>query len=151
MSEGIIIFIRRFAEIIFTNFIISGFITLLNKMEILVERGHIISVLLIGAVIFFIVNIRMFRNCYFDMGKFHKEYYIINTGAYLLFAIICTAVYFLGTGEVYTWLFSITKLIRYTVNEIDTHYSALFFHFIGLATVFLSPIGIKYVEYEVED
>lgn len=142
MNDSIIIFIRRFAELIFTCFIISGFIALLSKMGILVERGHVVFALLIGAVIFFVVNIKMQRNCYYDMGEYHKEYYIINTVAYLLFAAVCYLVYIFCSDEVYTWLFAITKWVRFTVNRIEIYLSALLFHLVGLATVFLSPAGV---------
>lgn len=120
------------------------FITLLNKIEILVERGPVILSLIIGAVIFFAVNVRMLRYCYYDMRNYRMEYYIVNMAAYLLFALVCFAVYFFCNSEVYAWLFVTTKLIRYTVVKVPILYSALFFHFIGLITIFLSPIGMKW-------
>ena len=142
LNDNIKIIIRRFAELVITCFIISGFIALLSKMGILVERKYVVVALLIGALMFFLIQVKMLRNCYYDMQQFYREYYLTNTFAYLLFVLVCYLIYFFCADEVYTWLFAITKWVRFTVNRIEIYLSALLFHAVGLACVFLSPAGV---------
>ena len=145
LRPDIIIFIRRFLELFLTNFIISSLITILYLAEILNTTNSITLALILGTVIFFAINIRMLKFCYYDMRRYTRMYYIVNTAAYLVFAFVGFAIYLSGKNVLYTWLFATTKFVKFTIDGVANPHSALLFHLIGLASVFLTPIVMKII------
>ena len=134
--------IRRFFELLLVCVAISAVITLLGVFGLLTTRNRIFFGTLAGTIAFICINISMLRNCYFDLQG-DRIYFLANISAYLIFAILSFAICFLCSNVVYAWLFSITKFARFTKAGLETHYSALIFHFIGFMTIFFSPIGMK--------
>lgn len=68
-----------------------------------------------------------------------------NITAYIIFAAAGFLTYALGSGNVYTWLFAVTKFARYMNIGITAVCSALIFHIMGLAVVFVATIGMDWV------
>ena len=65
--------------------------------------------------------------------------------AYLLFAGVTMAVYYLGSKECFTWLFAVTKFAKYLRFDINNLLSLFLFHIIGLLTVTFAPIGMSWI------
>lgn len=98
------IIIRRFLELFVTNFIVSVALTVLNIEKILSLRGALTFGAVLGIALFLAANVKMQRDCYFDLRD-KKLYYFTNISAYIAFALFGFAVYFIGGGTIYTWLF----------------------------------------------
>lgn len=114
--------IRRFFELLITNLLISLLITIANVGELLATKAELSNGLLIGTALFLFINVRMLRNCYFDLeGK--SGYYISNAIAYLFFAL--------------------TKFIKYANFQISTLASVCIFHIIGILLIFIAPLGME--------
>lgn len=139
--------IRRFFELLITNLLLSIFIITVNVVGILATKTELSFGLVTGTVVFLYINVRMLRNCYFDLdGKL--EYYTSNAIAYLLFAVLNVLSYFFVADEIYTWFFALTKFIVYTNYEISSFISLCLFHIVGIISILLSPIGMKGFIYE---
>ncbi|MBQ3038872.1 MAG: hypothetical protein IJD30_06830, partial [Clostridia bacterium] len=74
-----------------------------------------------------------------------KVYYISNTCAYLLFMAANIAVNVFVPDWLDTWLFLITKFMRFTRFEVSAATSFIIFHSIGFFIIFLAPIRMKYI------
>ncbi len=135
------IIIRRFLELFVTNFIVSVALTVLNIEKILSLRGALTFGAVFGIALFLVANVKMQRDCYFDLRD-KKLYYFTNISAYIAFALFGFAVYFIGGGTIYTWLFSVTKFAKFFSRGISVPVSAAMFHCIGLAAVLVSPLGM---------
>ena len=71
-------------------------------------------------------------------------YFLINISAYLLFAILSFVVYAFS-NEWFTWMFAITKFVRYSNAALATHYSALLFHLLGILMILFAPAKMNWV------
>lgn len=138
------VIIRRFWELFLVNTAISVFLTLLNLGEFLTGQNSLFFGMLIGITVFVTVNFRMLRCCYFDLRN-NFLYYTTNIAAYLLFALLSAFVYLLFPSEIYTWLFAVTKFLKYTNTPLAVPYSAAVFHLIGFSVIFLAPIGMRWI------
>lgn len=138
------VIIRRTMELFFASGVISVALTIMNLGGFLADQGSLILGMLVGTAVFVKVNFNMLRDCYFDLVN-NTLYYITNITAYLIFAAGGYAVYFLGSQKVYTWLFAVTKLLKYTNLDMAVPYSAAVFHCIGIAAVFAAPIGMQWI------
>ena len=97
---------------------------------------------------FTIFNFHNLRNCYFDLRN-KKLFFMLNFLSYAIFAGVNFLVLMFADNVVYTWLFSITKGLKFLY--IDLIYSVLFFHFIQLACILVSTIGMEWIFYEAEE
>lgn len=136
------IFIIRFLELLLTNAIISSIVTAMNLMEIVTTQAALYAWILMGTVVFVIINIKMMRQCYVDVGN-KDIYYLANLLACTAFAIVSVIIYLTGARALFSWLFATTKIVRTVNMEIGMKYSLLLFHTISTASVFVAPIGIK--------
>lgn len=134
---------RRLFELFFTSAAFSAALTVLNTEEILDGNIRFLPIVYIFAALFMIVNFIMMRNCYCDLRD-NRLFWILNFSAYLIFLILSFSV-FLCSSKTYTWLFAITKFLRYTDTNITVVQSAAVFHLVGIAAVFLAPIGLGWV------
>lgn len=134
---------RRFFELLLTSIILSVTVTWLNTAGILSTKQDLFSGTFIGTAIFVFINIRMLRHCYFDLRS-NPRYYLLNLAAYLLFTALGFVIYNFCPDEIYTWIFAITKFVKY-INNLPTFYSALTFHCIGILTIFLAPLGMRWI------
>lgn len=138
------IIIRRFLELFLTSTVVSVVLTLLNLGKILAGKNTLLVGMTAGVLVFAAMNFKMLRNCYFDLrDKF--LYYTSNVAAYALFAMLGVVVYLISPSRAYTWLFAVTKFLRYTNAALAVPYSAAAFHLIGLLVIFLAPIGMGWI------
>ena len=138
------IIFRRFLELMFTGALVSAVLTVLNISGILENEVSLLAGMLAGTAVFMYADYRMLQNCYFDLTD-KPLYYFTNITAYIIFAAAGFLTYALGSGNVYTWLFAVTKFARYMNIGITAVCSALIFHIMGLAVVFIATIGMDWV------
>lgn len=136
--------IRRFFELLILCVALSASLTFLNMAGVLATERSLRISLIIGVVVFMVLNTMMLKLCYFAMRN-NLNYFAVNTFVYLLFTALSLAIHFLCSNNCYTWLFAITKFVKYSNFHFDTIQSALIFHSIGLLTIILSPIGMSWV------
>ena len=133
---------RRLAEIFLPCIIFSTFITLFNVSGVVYKRYNVIIMILAFVLIFTIYNFIKLRRCYFDMRN-KKLFYMLNFISHGIFAAVNIILFAFVPNKVYAWFFAITKAL--TFLNIDTIYSILFFHFVGLLCIVASPIGMKWI------
>lgn len=144
------VIIRRLCELLLICAIISAIITFFFVAGILYTDTYLSIALLIGLFLFAFINLRMLRQCYFDLHN-NKNYYFSNILSYVIFALVSFGVCKLCSGIIFTWLFAVTKFLKYTNAGISTITSMLFFHIIGILSVLLAPIGMKWVVEDIEE
>ena len=135
---------RRVAELLIPSVIFSFVITILNMTGLVVKRSNVVFMIAAFVVIYTIFNFTNLRKCYFDLCN-KKRFYLLNFLSHAIFACINFAVLMSSENAVYTWLFSITKGLKFL--DIDIIYSVLLFHFIQLICIVVSPIGMGWVFY----
>ena len=87
----------------------------------------------------------MLRRCYaFLVNK--KCYYIVNCVAYAVFVIINAGAYFLLPTDGYTWIFVVTKFLRYSNLGVSTPVGIALFHTVIVVSVFIAPIGMGWIK-----
>lgn len=133
---------RRIAELLLPSLFFSLLITFLNISGLVIKRNSVIFMLLVFMTIFTIFNFRNLRKCYFDMRN-KKLFYKLNFLSNAIFAGINFAFLVFAKNEVYAWLFSITKVLRFL--DMNVVYSVLLFHFIQLICIFASTIGMGWI------
>lgn len=138
------VIIRRFLEMLITCALISAVAVVLNIMGLFTTRISVFILVLLGAILWFSLNVHMLRRCFFDLCD-RKAYYISNFIAYAIFGICTVIVYLCFQSAVYGWIFAITKLFKYTKFSITTAQSAAIFHLFGGLMILLSPIGMKWI------
>ena len=144
------VIIRRVAEMLLICIIGSVIITSLNIADILYTRENLLFGTFTGIMTFILINLNMLRNCYFDLQN-AKIYYLANITAYLIFTGIWFLIYHFCSNELYTWVFAMTKLGRYTNSGLDDFHAALAFHLLGIITVIFAPIGMNHIIEELID
>ncbi|MBQ7976380.1 MAG: hypothetical protein IJ300_11900 [Clostridia bacterium] len=148
-KKGVIL--RRLKELMLSCFILSLVASVLNLMNI-IDTVHGLMILLgLFSLFFWLVNIRQMRDCYADL-KGDKVHFRLNIIAYLLF-IGVNGIFYLViaiTNEelaryVYTFIFALTKVFKYVPPYINSNFlSAVVFHAVGIAAVFIAPTGISF-------
>lgn len=100
--------------------------------------------------VFLGINIVMLRNCYVAfLGK--KQYYTVNLCAYAMFAVVNIGAYIILPVDGYTWLFVITKILRYSRLELVPPLGIMIFHLLLLFSIPLAPIGMSWVHRRAEE
>jgi len=100
--------------------------------------------LIAAPVLYMVWNVAMLRRCYaFLQSKEH--YYIVNCIAYAAFALINIGAYLLLPTDGYTWLFVVTRFLRYSNLGISSPVGIALFHVIIGISIFISPIGMDWV------
>ena len=100
--------------------------------------------------VFLAINIVMLRSCYVAfLGK--KQYYTVNLYAYAMFAVVNIGAYIILPIDGYTWLFVITKILRYSRLELIPPVGIMIFHLLLFFSVFLAPIGMSWVHRSAEE
>ena len=145
-----IIFIRRVLELLITEIVLSLIITILNVVGILTIRYKLFFAILLCIAAFVFINVFTMRSCFYDLRD-RKLHYNLNFGAYFVFFAVNMLSYVILPNEVYTCLFSVTKVLRYALPQATNVTSALAFHAVGVLTVLMAPLGMGWVfdeEYE---
>lgn len=135
---------QRFVELMIISTVLSVIAVILNITGAVKVEIALFFVLLLFSLLFMCLNIKQMRLCYFDLMD-RTVHYVSNIVAYLLFAAVGYAVYFLGSSEVYSWMFAITKFAKYSSLGLDTPISALIFHAVGIISILVAPIGMRWV------
>lgn len=139
---------RRYGELIITSFVLSVIATLLNISQAVSLKPYVLLMLVIGTVIFLVINIVQMRDCYFELGN-APQYYLANLFAYGLFSVTTVVVYKVS-NFIFTWIFGITKFMRYLPIDVPAKYSLLLFLAILGIAVLLAPIGMQKIVEEDE-
>lgn len=146
---------RRFLEMFIINFFLSALIFGLYRMGVIPSTmtGCFMS-LGFGAIVFWIVNTILLRRCRFvlpDRETYLKANYIAF-GAFVLFSFIFLV---LVDSETYTWLFAITKFLKYSNMQLgasfmfgneamtETFFASLIFHLITAIVIWAAPVGME--------
>lgn len=141
-SFAVRITVIRFLELFFTSAAISSLVTVLNLLGLVTTQGMLYVWTLVGTGAFIFINVRMLRQCYADL-RGGELYYICNLLAYLIFILVGIILYIIGARVLYTWLFAITKIVRFIDMGTRMRYSLLIFHSLGVLAIFLAPIKMK--------
>ncbi len=70
---------------------------------------------------------------------------MINGAAFLLYLIILFAAYKLFGNIIFTWLFCITKFASYFSNNITLDIAVMFFSFLQILVIAISPLGMSFL------
>ncbi len=133
---------RRVAELLLTCIVFSFLITILNVTGLMVKRNIVVFMILAFEVAFTILNFKNLRKCYFDIRN-KKLFFMLNFLSHAIFAGVNFIFLLFAKNEVYTWLFSITKGLKYI--DVELIYSVLLFHFIQLICIIVSTIGMEWI------
>ena len=133
---------RRLIELFLPSIIFSVLITFLNVSEIIVKRYGVVIMIAAFVMVFTVYNYKNLRKCYVDVRN-EKLYYCLNFLSHIIFAAGNILIFFLASNEIYTWIFSITKVIAFLGTKTIT--SILIFHLIGLISIVIAPIGMEWV------
>ena len=146
---------RRFLEMFIINVFLSALIFGLYKMHVIppTMAGCFLS-LGFGAIVFWVVNTILLRRCRFALPD-RKTYLTANYiafGAFVLFSLIFLV---LVDSETYTWLFAITKFLKYSNIQLgasfmfgdeamtDTFFASIIFHAITAFVIWAAPVGME--------
>ncbi len=133
--------IRRFLELFVTNLFLSLLLIYANLGYLLNTKEALSMGFIAGTAVFLYINVRMLRNCYFDLeGK--SAYYSSNVIAYLSFTLLSMFAYFFVSNEIYTWVFALTKFVRYINSQISAFISICIFHILGILSIYVAPLGM---------
>ena len=133
---------RRVAELLVFGIILSVVITFLNISGLVIKRNSVVLMISAFVIVFTVFNFINLRNCYFDLRN-KKLFFILNFLSNVIFAGVNFAVLVFAKNEVYTWLFSITKGLKFL--GVDVIYSVILFHFIQLLCIIVSTIGMEWI------
>lgn len=129
---------RRFREFLCTEVILSVLATLANIFLGITQRYHLVIFLGIMILAFMGVSIWQMRRCYYEIQDL-KEHYKLNFIAYMMFVVLSLVVCLIFPGMLFTWLFSITKFLKYL--GFAQIVSLLIFHVFGIVAILVSPLG----------
>lgn len=129
---------RRFREFLCTEVILSVLATLANIFLGITQRYHLVIFLGIMILAFMGVSIWQMRRCYYDIRDI-LLHYKLNFIAYMMFAVLSLVVCLIFPGMLFTWLFSITKFLKYL--GFGQIVSLLIFHLSGIVAILVSPLG----------
>ena len=138
------IIIRRFLEMFFTCVLISVIAVVINITGLVAAMAPVFILSSLGALCWFVLNVYMLRNCYFELRD-NKIYYISNYLAYAIFGICTVVIYRCCSSSVYGWIFAITKFMKYTNLGISTVEATAVFHLLAGVMILLAPIGMKWI------
>lgn len=133
---------RRFIEVMGLNVLLSAMIYGLYKAGVIAstEAGCFLS-LLAGAGVFILQNIRWLRRCRLELPS-KRIFYATNFTAYGIFMLINIALCYILDSETYTWIFAITKFMRYTELHWSSFTSAMLFHAFMIGMIIVLPLGM---------
>ena len=142
--------IELFVPTIFFSFVLA----LANVTGIVIQRADVTITAIIFMGIITMYNLSNLKKCYFDMCDRYL-YLILNLLSHFIFATVNVFCYFYLPKVLYAWLFSITKILIYYL-DIDTIYSIVFYHIIGILTIWeaasaMDSIFYEYDEFYIED
>lgn len=144
MKDILLKILYRAAELLITSVVLSSIVTGLNVAGILTTRGSTLAALIVGAVIYIVLNIRFSRNSFFRLRNL-LMYYIVSAAAFLLFSVILLGVYKICGNVVFTWMFAVAKFAVYISDNISTFLAVGFFEFVLLLVIAIAPLGMNFL------
>lgn len=102
------------------------------------------AVLIAAPLIFMAWNVLMLRRCYAELAD-DVNYYVVNLCAYGAFALINLIAYIFLPTDGYTWIFVITRFLRYSNLGISTPVGIILFHIITAVSIFFAPLGMNWI------
>ena len=134
-----LITLKRYAELVLTSSAISTIISMLNLVGFFRSASMLAIILTLGVVIFTYANFRMQRQCGIDIvGK--RMYFLVNGGAYVMFVLTSFVVLSMN-NIVFTFLFAISKFLRYSNMNLSVIASFGIFHLVGIFNMIIAQIG----------
>ena len=134
-----LITIKRYFELLASSAIISSIIALLNLVGFFRSSSQLAMILTLGVVIFTYANYRMQRQSGIDIaGK--PLYFLVNGVAYMLFIITSFATLWFS-NIIFTFLFAISKFLRYSNFNLSVIASYGIFHILGIFNMIIAQIG----------
>lgn len=130
----------RLVELMLCAAVPSAIITFLNVRGILKSNAFVAIALLICAIMFFAYNIYAQRSYYMSVFG-DKLTYCFTLIPYVVFALLTLLIYTFQYN-LYVWLFSITKFLRYAIPNCDDMKSIILFHAFGIIMIVFSPVGL---------
>lgn len=139
---------RRVAELLLPCVALSFLITILNIKGLVLKRNSVVLMISALVIAFSIFNFTNLRKCYFDIRN-KKLFFMLNFLSHAIFAGINFLVLMFANGVVYTWLFSITKGLKFL--NVNLIYSVLLFHLLQLICIVAAPIGMGWIFIENDE
>ena len=127
---------HRLKELLICSIIMSVIICVLSVSGAMPKSSTLRSIeRAIAPILYVIWNIFMLRRCYIAL-KGNNVYYYSNLSAYLLFMAISLFEYHFISRKLYSWLFIITYIGRFSNLGISTYSSFAIFHSIMFICIF---------------
>ena len=134
--------IRRFLEFFFWEVLLSVVVTALATAEGNTSRVVLVGISFIGVFVYAVINVLFQRWCCLDLAD-KKLYYKTNYTAYFIFVLVNMICLGILDNVSYTWMFAITKGVRYLYVVVPVSVSALLFHIVMLYLIYISPYGME--------
>ena len=150
-SEYIGMVARRYGELLLSCAVISALLKWVQKNEHLKNTVTVdIVVMGIGLLVFFALNVVLFRRCRFILGGRERQYYESNCIVAALFMLtnIVTLAICGSKGSVYQCVFQLA--LAGCVTGMRDVTSAVLFDLLIVAAVFASQIGMRPILLEAE-
>lgn len=136
------VILRRFGELLFWSSVISFVSCILYLFEFFyASEANFSIVLMIGFLIFVIIQVFMLRRCYYDLRS-PGAYYLFNFAAYALFILFSVGVNFLISDVAYGWLFNIFKVLRFAKTQWPIFEASAASHLVMVLVILLAPLGV---------
>ncbi len=135
----------RFLILFISGAVISTILALLSLFNFISGSVGLTIALIIGAVIFWVVNFHIQRKYYITHMDEKKLYFRVYYLAFIMYGFFCALTFILSPNYFFTWFFAITKFLRYTNGNIyiSTPESAAIFLLITLINIMCSKISHK--------
>ena len=143
-----LVVLRRVIELFVPTIFFSFVLTLTNVAGVVIQRDDVTLTAILFIVLITIYNLSNLKKCYIDMCDRYL-YLFLNLLSQIIFATVNFICYFYLPKGLYTWLFSITKILIYYI-DIETVYSIAFYHLIGIVTIWVATSGMDWIFYEDE-
>ncbi len=135
--------LRRTLRMLIPTFVFSAIVTALNVFGILNTRLLVLALLVPAAIIFFIFNLRFSKNNYFKVRDL-KLYFLTEGASIAIYTFFVVIIYVLCDIRIFTWLFSLTRLVSYAYPPIPTVYGIAFFILLNIFSSLIALLGMKF-------
>lgn len=111
---------------------------LFNLSEFCETQAGLVISMSLCVVVFIIINVLFLRECFLYLES-RNAYFKSNLIAYVMFILVSIITYIFGGNVLHTWLFSITKFVAYSAQNVTGLASLITFHLIMVVTIFVAP------------
>ena len=139
------IILLKLFELLLLCTVLSSVATVLNLFGVIIARYQVLLLLGSLCLLFLIANIVSVKNLYHDVVHNIFLCYRLNFISYFLFGMINVYVYLFLPNTVYTWMFAITKFMRYTPLAFSAVHSAVVFHILNAIVILVTPLIMRWI------